>query len=79
MTDRWAWVGAPVLLLFSALLGHPLDLVFEPVELFVLGLATVVVTHVGLDGRSTWPEGMRLLALYAIAAIALCSPPVGKG
>jgi Ca2+:H+ antiporter len=61
---------APVLVFLSLLLGHPMDLVFEPLELVVLGLATAIFAYISLDGESNWLEGMQLLALYAMCACA---------
>ena len=61
---------APTLVFVSLLLGHPLDLVFSGLELTVLGLATAIFAYVSLDGESNWLEGVQLLALYVMAALA---------
>jgi Ca2+:H+ antiporter len=56
-----------------ALLVGPLlvlDLVFSPFEVMALGLATVVVAILTLDGESHWFEGVQLLAVYAMIGVA---------
>ncbi len=60
---------APVLVLSSLFFTHHLDLVFQPLELVLVGLATILFTFVSLDGKSTWLEGMQLLAVYVMACV----------
>lgn len=60
---------APVLVLASLFFTHHLDLVFQPLELVLVGLATILFTFVSLDGKSTWLEGMQLLAVYVMACV----------
>jgi calcium/proton exchanger cax len=60
---------APLLVLISLFDVKPLDLVFQPLELIVLGLATLLFTVVSLDGESSWLAGMQLLAVYVMACI----------
>jgi len=60
---------APVLVLASLFFPHHLDLVFQPLELVLVGLATILFTFVSLDGKSTWLEGMQLLAVYVMACV----------
>jgi Ca2+:H+ antiporter len=57
---------APVLIFLSLLIGQPMDLVFDRMELLVLGLTTAIFAFVAIDGRSNWLEGAQLLALYVI-------------
>jgi Ca2+:H+ antiporter len=47
-----------------------MDLVFSPFEVMALGLATVVVAILTLDGESHWFEGVQLLAVYAMIGVA---------
>jgi Ca2+:H+ antiporter len=70
---------APVLVFLSLLLGHPMDLVFDRMELLVLGLTTLIFAFVAIDGRSNWLEGAQLLALYVIIAVVFFFLPVGTG
>jgi Ca2+:H+ antiporter len=70
----------PVLVLLSYLLavGEPkliLTLIFQPLELIVIGLVTFVYALVSLDGETTWLEGLQLLAFYAMmVAVAFALP-----
>ena len=62
---------APLLVLAGALLGRPMDLVFTSFEVIMLGLASLIVTVIALDGESHWFEGVQLLAVYALVAVAV--------
>lgn len=53
-----------------------MNLVFNPFELFGLGLAVFAVTFVSLDGESNWFEGLLLLALYLIVGMTTYFVPV---
>jgi Ca2+:H+ antiporter len=61
---------APVLVLAGVILGQPMNLVFTGFEIVALGLSSLIVTVIALDGESHWFEGAQLLAVYAILAIA---------
>jgi Ca2+:H+ antiporter len=60
---------APLLVLLS-LLFHPMDLVFAPIELVTLFASSAIFAYVSLDGETNWLEGVQLLAVYLIAAVA---------
>jgi Ca2+:H+ antiporter len=60
---------APLAVFLSYIIGNPLNLVFEPLQLVALVLATLIVPVVVSDGESTWIEGLQLLALYTLIAI----------
>ncbi|HXI22012.1 MAG TPA: calcium/proton exchanger, partial [Gemmatimonadales bacterium] len=71
-----ALLVAPLLVFAGALLGpspagHYMSLVFRPIEVVAMGLATVLAAIVTLDGESHWFEGVQLLALYLMLAIAV--------
>jgi len=51
--------------------GLQMDLVFRPMEVVALSLSTLLAAIVTLDGESNWFEGVQLLALYAMIAIAV--------
>jgi Ca2+:H+ antiporter len=70
---------APVLVFLSLALGHPMDLVFDRMELLVLGLTSIIFAFVAMDGRSNWLEGAQLLALFVIIAVVFFFLPVGVG
>jgi Ca2+:H+ antiporter len=60
---------APILVLISLFGAHPLNLVFQPLELVLLALAAILFTFVSLDGESNWLEGVQLLAIYIMACV----------
>jgi Ca2+:H+ antiporter len=70
-----ALLVTPILVFLGPLLGHPLDLVFSPLELGSLGAAVIVTAFVALDGESNWLEGAMLCGLYTIAALAFFFSP----
>jgi Ca2+:H+ antiporter len=61
---------APVLVFLSFAIGKPMDLIFTTFEVITVGLAVAVVSLVAADGESNWMEGVLLLAVYLIFAIA---------
>jgi Ca2+:H+ antiporter len=65
-----ALLVTPILVFLGPVLGHPLRLVFTPLELGALGAAVVVTGFVALDGRSNWLEGAMLCGVYVISALA---------
>ena len=50
--------------------GHELTLSFGALEMSVLIAAAVVAAFIAVSGKATWLEGLELLAIYAIAALA---------
>jgi len=66
---------APVLVLTSLFYPTRLNLVFQPLELAILGLATLLFPLVSLDGESTWLEGVQLLAVYLMACVVFFFTP----
>ncbi|MFY9558073.1 MAG: calcium/proton exchanger [Blastocatellia bacterium] len=61
---------APALVFLSYAMGSPMDLLFTTFEVITVGLAVGVVCLVAADGESNWMEGVLLLAVYVIFAIA---------
>jgi Ca2+:H+ antiporter len=62
---------APVLVLASFFIGsHPLALVFNGFELGAILIAILIANYVTQDGESTWFEGVQLLAVYFVFALA---------
>lgn len=70
-----ALLVTPILVFLGPLLGHPLKLVFTPLELGSLAVAVIVTGFVALDGKSNWLEGAMLVGVYLIAAIAFFFSP----
>jgi Ca2+:H+ antiporter len=62
---------APVLVIVSALLGYPMNLVFSsPLELIAIGAVVFAINAIANDGETTWFEGVLLLAIYALFGLA---------
>jgi len=61
----------PVLVLLSFPLGHPMDLLFSTFEILAVSLAVAIVAYLVLNGESNWFEGVQLLALYTMIAVAI--------
>jgi len=62
---------APVLVFASFAIGpSPMPLVFNGFELGAILLAALIANAVTSEGESTWFEGVQLLAVYAVLAIA---------
>ncbi len=60
---------APVLVFISLFYATNLSLVFQPLELVILGLATILFAYISLGGESTWLAGVQLVALYLMACV----------
>jgi Ca2+:H+ antiporter len=62
---------APILVLVSFVLGpSPMALVFNGFELGAILIAVLIANYVTSEGESTWFEGVQLLAVYVILALA---------
>lgn len=62
-------LAVPLLIFSAPLLGEHMDLLFTPFEVAAMVMTIVVVRNLTADGRSTWIEGMMLLAVYLMLAI----------
>ncbi len=65
-----ALFAVPVLVFFGLAVGNPLTLVFTPLEVVAVGLSVLIASYIALDGKSNWVEGLQLVSVYAIIAIA---------
>ncbi|HEU5050694.1 MAG TPA: calcium/proton exchanger, partial [Gemmatimonadales bacterium] len=65
-----ALLVAPVLVFVGVFMGQGMNLVFTPFEVMAVGLATIVASMGTADGESHWFEGVQLLAVYALIALA---------
>jgi len=65
-----ALFAAPVLVFFGLLVGQPLTLVFTPLEVVAVAAGVLIAAFIALDGRSNWVEGLQLISVYVILAIA---------
>lgn len=70
-TIQIALFTAPLLVLISWAIGHPMNLVFaNPLELIAIAGAAFAVNSIAQDGETTWFEGVLLLAVYALLGLA---------
>jgi Ca2+:H+ antiporter len=66
-----ALVIAPILVLASWAMGHPMTLVFgNPLDLFAIAGAVFIVNAIAGDGETTWFEGLLLVGVYALLGFA---------
>jgi Ca2+:H+ antiporter len=61
---------APLLVIVGHFTGMPLGLEFSMLEVVAVMLSVGVVALLIHDGKTNWFEGLQLLAVYAILAIA---------
>jgi Ca2+:H+ antiporter len=62
---------APILVLLSFVLGpNPMPLVFNGFELGAVLIAVLIASYVTQEGESNWFEGVQLLAVYVVLALA---------
>jgi len=61
---------APLLVFASYLFGMPLDLIFTPFEVAAVTISVLSVGFVAMDGESNWMEGVMLVGVYLMLAIA---------
>src|SRR5829696_264199 len=62
---------APVLVLCSFFIGPgPMPLVFNGLELAAVAIAAIIANQVTQEGESTWYEGLQLLLVYVVVALA---------
>jgi Ca2+:H+ antiporter len=66
---------APVLVFVGMIMGQPMDLIFTPLELIAIVLAVYVARNLIYDGESTWLEGLILVGVYFLFAIAFLHHP----
>jgi Ca2+:H+ antiporter len=66
-----ALVVAPVLVLLSWLMGSPMNLVMgSPLDLFAIAGTAFIVRAIAADGETNWFEGLLLIGVYALLALA---------
>ena len=61
---------APALVFASYAFGRPLDLIFTDFEVLAVVASVAVLNLVALDGEANWLEGVQLLAVYLVLALA---------
>ena len=64
-------VVAPVLVIASWAIGHPMNLVFaSPLDLFSIASAAFILRAIASDGETNWFEGLVLVGAYVMIALA---------
>ena len=62
---------APLLVFLSYTIGpEPMDLLFTTMEVVAIAASVVIMAVISQDGETHWMEGVQLLAVYAILAVA---------
>ena len=65
-----ALVVAPLLVLISWVIGHPMTLVFSnPLQLFAITGTAFIVRAIAADGETSWFEGLMLIGVYCLLAL----------
>lgn len=65
-----ALLVAPALVLYSFAIGQPMSLLFNGFEIAAIALSVLSTVIVIMDGESNWVEGLQLLSVYLILALA---------
>ena len=66
---------APALVLYSFAIGRPMSLLFNAFEIVAIALSVLATSFVIGDGESNWVEGLQLLSVYLIVALAFYFVP----
>jgi Ca2+:H+ antiporter len=66
---------APALVLYSFAIGRPMSLLFNAFEITAIALSVLATSIVVVDGESNWVEGLQLLSVYLILALAFYFVP----
>jgi Ca2+:H+ antiporter len=70
-----ALLVAPLIVLYSFAIGHPMSLLFNAFEIVAIALSVLATVIVVVDGESNWVEGLQLVAVYLILALAFYFVP----
>jgi Ca2+:H+ antiporter len=70
-----ALLVAPALVLYSFAIGRPMTLLFNAFEITAIALSVLATSIVVSDGESNWVEGLQLLSVYLILALAFYFVP----
>jgi Ca2+:H+ antiporter len=73
-----ALLVAPALVLYSFAIGRPMSLLFDAFEITAIALSVLATSIVVVDGESNWVEGLQLLSVYLILALAFYFVPVSS-
>ena len=71
-----ALLVAPVLVFAGYFLGQDMNLLFSPYEMWAVIMAVFITRTLIYDGKSTWLEGLMLIALYFMLGVGFFYLPV---
>ncbi|MFW6238330.1 MAG: calcium/proton exchanger [Halanaerobiales bacterium] len=60
----------PLLIFTSTIINHPMNVLFNILEVSSIAMSVLAITVIYLQGKSNWLEGLQLCAAYLIIAIA---------
>ncbi len=60
----------PIMVIFSAILGDTMELIYTPEELIAIIIGIIMVAFVLMDKKTNWLEGLQLFAAYIILGVA---------
>ena len=69
------FVGPALVIASHWIAPKPMDLVFTPIELLAVLVATVTTVQIAGDGESNWLEGVQLVVVYLLLAVMVFSLP----
>ncbi|HYH01046.1 MAG TPA: calcium/proton exchanger [Terriglobales bacterium] len=78
-SSQIALLVAPLLVFISLFTQKRMSLVFTGMEIAGIALAVIVLEMIAYDGETNWFEGVELVAVYLILAIAFFFVPAGFG
>jgi len=70
-----ALLVAPMVVLYSMTTAHPMSLLFNAFEITAIALSVLATVIVVIDGESNWVEGIQLMSVYLILALAFYFVP----
>ena len=70
-----ALLVAPVIVLYSFAIGQPMSLLFNAFEIAAIAFSVLSASMVVVDGESNWVEGLQLMSVYLILALAFYFVP----
>lgn len=70
-----ALLVAPAVVLYSFVIGRPMSLLFDAFEIVAIALSVLATSMVVVDGESNWVEGLQLMSVYLILALAFYFVP----
>jgi Ca2+:H+ antiporter len=73
-----ALLVAPALVLYSFAIARPMSLLFNGLEISAIALSVLATSIVVVDGESNWVEGLQLLSVYLILALAFYFVPAPR-